>query len=72
MLQSNKEKIEEIIKKYSSSKKDAETLRDTFEELISKGIARGCYQDYTAVTAALCIISCIEAECIVRAKEAAE
>jgi hypothetical protein len=69
---SNKGKIEEIIAKYSSSVKDAELLRDTFETMIAKGVAHGRYQDYTALTAALCLISCIEAECLVRAKEAAE
>ena len=67
---SNKAKIDEIIAKYSSSMKDAEMLRDTFEEIITKGVARGCYRDYTALTAALCIISCIEAECSARAKGA--
>lgn len=68
---SNKAKIEEIIAKYSSSVKDAELLRDTFETIITKGVPHGCFQDYTALNAALCIISCIEAECSARAKEAA-
>lgn len=69
---SNKGKIEEIIAKYSRSVKDAELLRDTFEMMIAKGVPHGCYQDYTALNAALCIISRIEAECLARAKEAAE
>jgi hypothetical protein len=69
---SNKAKIEELIAKYSNSVKDAKLLRDTFEEIISKGIARGDFQDQNALLAALCIINCIEAECLVRAKEAAE
>lgn len=68
---SNKAKIEEIIAKYSSSVKDAELLRDTFETIITKGVPKGCFQDFQALSAALCIISCIEAECAVRAKEAA-
>jgi hypothetical protein len=69
---SNKGKIEEMIEKYSSSVKDAELLRDAFETMIAKGVPHGCYQDYTALNAALCLISCIEAECLVRAKEDAE
>lgn len=69
---SNKGEIEEIIAKYSSSVKDAELLRDTFEEIITRGVPRGCFQDYTAVNAVLNIISCIETECLARAKEAAE
>lgn len=68
----NMAKIEEIIAKYSNSVKDAELLRDTFEEIITRGVPRGGFQDYTAVNAALNIINCIEAECAVRAKEVAE
>ena len=70
-MPSNQARIEEIVAKYSNSVKAAELLRDTFEEIITKGVARGCFQDYTALTAALSIINCIEAECSARAKEVA-
>lgn len=52
------ERIKNILEKYTPE--DAKAFKDTVDMLCAKGIANGCYQDYTVLMDVLEILSVCE------------
>lgn len=53
------ERIKEILDNYKTERKK-KLFKDTVDMLCSKGIANGCYQDYTVVTDVLEVLAICE------------
>lgn len=53
------ERIKEILDKYKTERQK-KLFKDTVDMLCSKGIANGCYQDYTVVVDVLEVLSICE------------
>lgn len=53
------ERIKEVLEKYSPE--DAKKFHDTVDMLCKKGVANGCYQDFTVLMDVLSILTISEA-----------
>ena len=53
------ERIKQVLEKYSQQ--DAKAFHDTVDMLFSKGIAKGCYQDFSMLMDVITILSISEA-----------
>ena len=51
-------KFDEIVAKYTAD--DLEDVKATVDELCKKGIARGCYQDYTILADVISVLTIFE------------